>query len=906
MPTARDGNPLLRFLRLEPGEGGLTFALAFLMATLFGGYTIAKVLRDSMFISEFGAANLPWGYVAVAIASVAIVTLESRLTLRLSRTQSTALGQTIAIACAIVLAGAYDWNRHWVAGAFYVWAGSQALMLLSYFWLLALELWDSRRAQVILPLFSGAGLVGGVLGGAFANWAVGRVGIAGLLWVLAGLLVVARALTALLDRQLPGRPFLAHAGSGSSPLEILRHSSFLRYLAATLALSVVVSTLVDFQFKYAAQQAFPDSQRLTSFLGLFYAGLNGLALLVQFGAAGWIVRHTGVFFSTLPQPVSVVVFAAWIVFSPVFGVIVALRYMQGVLFQTLGKSAFELYFMAVRPHERQKVKPALDTLVERLADAAAGIALIAVLKTIGVDMRVVAGLTVVVALVWLVMLVQLQRRYVRSFRDSLARHADEVSITSAGLMLPEARRTLLAALRSDDDAQVVTALGLVARARHRDVERAAAAALDRTANPVRAAAVRALDAIASTGHDAKVEAFLAEPDPALRRAAVAWLLSRGQDPPGTARRLLDGPDAELRTLTLEILTERRRLLPGAVTLEWIDALIARGEEPDLIAAALGLALVAGPEADRRVQQLIERPELEVRRAALATAARRPNPALQETLVALLREPALASEAREAVAALGPAAIPLLVPVLDGSQGGEARRAACETLGRIGGRGAIATLLTVVRGGDPDARYDALRALNRIRARSPRGLLKKTHALRLWQREIEEFRDHILPGLILEDAADPRIRLLEASYFEAADRALDRACRALACYYRPEAFRMVFHYLKAPASPKTAARALEFLSHLLPRRNFAPLRDVFEESRAREENEGAPTDGQVAGCIERAWAIGDAWLRACAVRAAHALDGRVGFDFTPRPTESPLVLEELAVAHAVRPAGKEGP
>src|SRR4029079_13547665 len=179
------------------------------------------------------------------------------------------------------------------------------------------------------------------------------------------------------------------------------------------------------------------------------AGLNGLALVVQFGIAGFLVRRAGVFFSTLPQPLFVLVFGSWIVFSEILEGIVALRYVQGVLFQTLGKSAFELYFMAVRPHERQKVKPALDTLVERLADAAAGVALLVVLHTIGVDMRVVAGLTVGVTAAWLFMVAQLQRRYVRSFRDALARHDGDVTISIAGLKLPEARRTLLAALNSD-------------------------------------------------------------------------------------------------------------------------------------------------------------------------------------------------------------------------------------------------------------------------------------------------------------------------------------------------------------------------------------------------------------------------------------------------------------------------
>jgi len=905
MPSALGGT-VRKVFRLETGEGGLTLVLGFLIATLFCGYTVAKVLRDAMFMSEYGAKSLPWGYVAVAVASIVIVAIESRLTQRLARSGSTALGQTIAIACSVLFAILYPFQRHFVAGAFYVWAGSQALMVLSYFWLLALELWDSRRAQAILPLFSGAGLLGGVVGGVFANWAVNRIGTTGLLWTLTGLLLVARAITALLDRQLPQRPFLAQAGSGTSPVEILRHSSFLRYLAATLALSVVVSTLVDFQFKYAAQQAYPDGHDLTRFLGIFYAVLNGLALVVQFGIAGFIVRRTGVFFSTLPQPLSVLVFASWIVFSPVFGVIVALRYVQGVLFQTVGKSAFELYFMAVRPHERQKVKPALDTLVERLADAAAGIALLVVLHTIGVDMRVVAGLTVGVSAAWLFMLTQLQRRYVRSFRDSLARHDPEVPITSAGLKLPEARRTLLTALNSDDDVQVIAALGLVAQARHRDVERATAAALHRPSVPVRTAAVRALDAIAATGHDEVILKFLDEPDPALRRASIAWLLSRGQDPAGTVRRLLDGSDAELRAIALETLADRRRLLPGIVTLERIDAWIASEDESALAAAALGLSLVGAAGADERLARLLDHPLPEVRRAALLSVAKRPAPALLGRLTQHLFEPGSIIEAREAIAALGPVAIPELAKFVDGSSGGAARRAACDALASIGGRGAIATLLVVVRSGDPDARFDALRALNRIRARSPRGLIKKRHALKLWQREIDEFRDHLLPALILRGTTDARLKLLEDSFLESADRSLDRACRVLACYYRPEAFRSVYQYLKSPTSPKAASRALEFLSHLLPRRHFEALREIFEEDRVNEETAGDPNDGQIAGCIERAYAIGDAWLRACAVRAAHALDGRVEVSFTPRDPESPLVLEELAGAHAPGPAEASRP
>src|SRR5689334_1811543 len=136
MPSGRSP---LRLLGLEPGEGGLTLLLALLIGSLFCGYTVAKVLRDAMFMNEYGATNLPWGYVAVAVASIAVVALEARITAKLARAGATAFGQFLAIACAILFAALYPFQKHLVAGLFYIWAGSQALMVLSYFWLLALE-----------------------------------------------------------------------------------------------------------------------------------------------------------------------------------------------------------------------------------------------------------------------------------------------------------------------------------------------------------------------------------------------------------------------------------------------------------------------------------------------------------------------------------------------------------------------------------------------------------------------------------------------------------------------------------------------------------------------------------------------------------------------------------------------
>src|SRR5262245_17797672 len=55
---------LARRLGLEPDEQRLLVLMGALIATLLGGYTIAKVHRDAMFLHEFGALSLPYAYIA--------------------------------------------------------------------------------------------------------------------------------------------------------------------------------------------------------------------------------------------------------------------------------------------------------------------------------------------------------------------------------------------------------------------------------------------------------------------------------------------------------------------------------------------------------------------------------------------------------------------------------------------------------------------------------------------------------------------------------------------------------------------------------------------------------------------------------------------------------------------------
>jgi ATP:ADP antiporter, AAA family len=883
---------LARRLDLEPGEGKLLLLMGSLVASLLGFYTIAKVLRDSMFISEYGALALPYGYIAVALASLGYIWLEPRITRRFSRGAADAFSQLVAIACSAAAALLFPLEKHWLAAAFYVWTGSQAMMLLSHFWVLALDVWDSRRARVLFPLLTGCGLLGGVAGGAFASWMQPRVGLGGLLWTVFALLVIARLITLAFEGRRPPSPFLAQGGAGRSRMNLLLRSPYLRLLATALFLSVVVATLVDFQFKYLAQQAYPDRDSLTRFLAAFYTGLNSLALVVQFGAAGWILRRVGLGPSTGLQPAAVLIFAGWSFLVPFWGVALAMRWAQGVIFQTLGKSSAEIYFTAVRPPERRQIKPALDTLVERMADALVGALLLVSLHTLGVGMRVIAGATALLATLWIFVLIRLHRQYVRAFRKILAARWTEPRMAADSLCIPGARKALVEALQAKDEAQVLLALRLSWEARHPQIHRAILDCLVHPSPRVRAAAVAAMDAGGVADREGCVERFLDDPNEELRRAAVVFLLSRGPEPGALARRLLDGSDSSLRQYAFDALVEQPGLARGALSLERVDRRIESNDPAQLVDAARALSVLDGPGTSERLRLLLDHPAHEVREAALRAVARRSAPEFLDQALALVRDPRLERAGSDAVATFGDRALPGLEPLVAGQLGERLQEIGAKILARIGTRRAVSRLVRLARSANPAERYYAFRCLNRVRRQKRRRVIPRSLAHRMFLRELRDYRADLEPALRIGDSPVPELKLLADSYQESADRALERACRALGCCYDPTPLRGVYEGLKAPEVREASARALEHLSHLVPRRVFRPARAVFEDKEIHEATRDAPTAADLAGRVRQAWGSGDAWLRACAVLAGRALDP---FDlslFKAGDNEHPLVLAEL--------------
>ncbi|HET9233122.1 MAG TPA: Npt1/Npt2 family nucleotide transporter, partial [Candidatus Eisenbacteria bacterium] len=623
-----------------------------LVAVLLCAYTVAKVLRDALFLSEFGAMNLPYAYIAVAFASAAAVWLETRMGRRFTRVNTVRLSQIIAIAFTVLAALLLPvWSKG-ITVVFYLWTGSQALMLLPHFWGLALDVWDSRRARRLFPLLSGCGLLGGTLGGAMAGWGTGVIHRIGLIWILAVLLALGYGLTYWIQRRNPHRAAPPEAVLPASRWEILRKSKYLKILVAGLALSVIVSTLVDFQFKSFIAKQYPDSNDLTRFLGKFHAGLNALSLLFQFTAAGWLLHRFGLGPTSGLQPVTAGLFGFVSATSGGWWPIVGLRWVQGVVFQALGKSSAEIYYMAVRPHERRIIKPAVDTLVQRWSDALVGLMLVVILHLFRVPVNVIAIVTGIMAVIWLAVIVVLNRQFGRAFEKALTLRWSEPDLSSESLHTPGARRALIKGLQSSDERRVITALELSRYPRDAVLARAVMRCLEHPSPLVRRASLDAMRAmrvrVRGGSTERTIESFLEDPDDNVRRAAIQYLLELGPRPSEFARTLLQGQDPGLRQMVLDVLFDYPYVAQGAITGEWIAEHLKAGTAEDLILAARGLGVISGRVSWMGLRTLIAHENPEIRRAALASAARRPHRSLVDLLLPQVLDPAVSFEAREAL------------------------------------------------------------------------------------------------------------------------------------------------------------------------------------------------------------------------------------------------------------------
>jgi AAA family ATP:ADP antiporter len=901
-PVSAAVDALRRFFDVRPGEGRAVVLTFSYIALAVASFLLAKPIRNGLFLSQYGAHNLVYVYVAVPITLSVAVPLFARVSRRLG-TRAAFTGSLVFFSLN-VLAFWYFFTYRPVAGlsaAFYVWVNCYGIIAPVQAWTFATMVFDARQAR--------------------------RLGTVNLLLVLAAMILLAAVIVQVawrVRRRDKSERSGQRPATSRGALAIIRGSNYLRMLAGMVFVVAIATQWTQFQFSLVAEQRLgSDPDRLTGFFGSFNFWLGIVAFLIQLLLTGPALRRFGVTFTILVLPICLGLGSGLTLIAPsLFAVVLTNAFDQSLRF-SLDKATFELLYLPLPASVKASVKSVIDVLINRIGDGLGGVLLglatqgfsfyLFTLPGAGLGLRGLAAVTTALIGVWIVLAMGLRRGYVQAITDSIHQYRLDLERASAMGLDRSTTSVLARTLEAGDPDKILFALKALESEHRRAPHPAVRALLDHPAPEIRARAVAILTSTGDATAVPRIEALLNDPDVDVRTEALLFLAYHGGiDPLARIEELGDFADFSIRAGMIAFLSRPGRLqnldaarvmLGTMVHEEGVD-----GQRARLEAAAL-LARLPN-EFAAELRHLLEDEDTEVVRRALQSLAVLQRRDLAAPVIAHLANPALNADARAALVAMGPGVLPALADVLgDPERPLAVRRETPAIMAAIGTASAQRLLTEHLLEQDVSLRLRVIAGLNRLHQLHPELELDRQAIETVLMAEIMgHYRSYQILGTLGDtpEVASPVASALE----ESMSQDLERIFRLLSLRW-PE-FDMHSAYVGV-RSDSTAARAnaLEFLDNILKpqiRSLIVPIldRQVPTAERVRLANEilGTSVDTREQA-VTALIASDDPWLRSCGAYAV----GMLGLtSLAPAldrlPTEHDPLLRETVLGAKRRLAGEE--
>jgi len=400
--------------------GLLMVASASMMAHQVAG----KASRDGIFLSQFGISALPAMVTAAAIAAIVTSIVGSRILVRLGPHRlvpvSFALSGMVQIAEWFLL----KYSARIGACVIYLHVVAFGALLLSCFWSLMNESFEPRSAKAAFAKISGAGTLGGLCGGLFAERVAAWFGTSDVILLLAALHL---ACASLLVGVAKVRGFRSQDSAHEPrPIDAVQRYPFLLVLAGLVIATSAGTALLDFVFKADAAQTIGRGAPLLRFFAFYYTATSLVTFLLQTFLTRFCIQYAGLAVSAGSLPASISVGSLTALLVPGFPVLAAVRGSEIGLRGSLFRSGYELFYTAVAPGDKRAVKSLIDVGADRAGDAvgSAGVSVMLVVSP-GRHGPILA-LACAMSIIALLLAMRLRRGYLNALETSLVERALEL------------------------------------------------------------------------------------------------------------------------------------------------------------------------------------------------------------------------------------------------------------------------------------------------------------------------------------------------------------------------------------------------------------------------------------------------------------------------------------------------
>ncbi len=589
------------------------------------------------------------------------------------------LGVALFMGAAYVLPAG---DPYFAIGKYIVMETSAALLLLVFGIMLGARI-GPREARRVAARVGAGGIVGGLVAGAVLSVGATFLG-SRLLFLIAAALAVAPVFW--LPSTTRKRPSLA-AVAARDRADVPELSKYGRWVALTTFIMVATTTLIDYEYRYAAQRGYQDNE-LTAFFGMVVILAGATTIIFQLTALNRLLDKVGLFATATVMPGALIISTAAFGLMPTIYTLVVLKLVDSGANMSVQQATGGLLLAPLSVRARAVWQGRIDGFAKRGGQLATGLFL-AVFPW--PPIRVIP-ISLIFCALWVIAILVTRGRYIRLLSAMLNRPA--AAMPEIHAYEDQTLRLLERELATAPPRRAAVILDLMEQADHRapqnllkrlaieSPEEGALLVIDHlathgdaealvtfshNASPhVAGAALLALDEVDPEIADQSAKRILANQGaPEELRALAAGLMS-GHDPSAQAitDELVHSPEASVRLALAQALG---RIEPGAPK-EVGERLgdLARDDDPDVARTALAHL---GKHLSQRACMigLWALNDRQLRGTAMRTLAELGPPvvkAMADELEKRLEEPAVASALTWAIGQVGIAtSLPPLVVAL---------------------------------------------------------------------------------------------------------------------------------------------------------------------------------------------------------------------------------------------------
>jgi len=402
---------LLDFLRravaIERREVSAVLGSFLTFGLVLGGYYLIRPVRENISAEATADQRQLW-FLLVFLVMLAAVPVFAWIVAKLSRAAVLPGMYALFVALMLFFWAALKGNGGGnLGGAFFIFASVFNLFVVSLFWILMSDLWDSAQAKRLYGFIAAGGTAGAVAGPFAANGLVPFVGQDNLLLIAAIVFSVAALLSIWLRRvaggahnggEIDAPPTLRTLLSGAE--RVLRDSYLLR-IAGYVLIANLLSTFFYLEQSRLAGETIHDAAERVQFFASRDLITSVLTVLAQVFLTGRIVSRFGIGAAAAVLPALTVVGLAVYTAIPELHVVAAIMVAERVAAFALSNPSLKVLYTAVDLDERYKAQNFIDTVVYRGGDALSGAVFNGLTKALGLPLGAVALASVPVAALWL-------------------------------------------------------------------------------------------------------------------------------------------------------------------------------------------------------------------------------------------------------------------------------------------------------------------------------------------------------------------------------------------------------------------------------------------------------------------------------------------------------------------------